>query len=154
MARVSSLFLLGTLILLNAGGLAAQVTLGSIAGRVTDPQGATIPNAIIILTHTETNALSRSTTNETGYFEVSNLKPGMYSASSESPGFKTLTRKGLELNVGGRIEVELMMQVGQVTETVDVTAAAPLLDTVTASGGRVISRQQILDLPFPDMNPF
>jgi hypothetical protein len=125
MIPVSRLFLVGTLFLLNAGTAAAQVTLGSIAGRVTDPQGATIPNAIITLTHTETNAVNRSTTNETGYFEVSNLKPGMYAASSESPGFKTLTRKGLELNVGGRIEVELVMQVGQVTETVDVTASAP-----------------------------
>src|SRR5688572_11776349 len=154
MITVTRLFLLGTLLLLSTGIGAAQVTLGSIAGRVTDPQGALIPNVTIVLTHTDTNSVSRSLTNQTGYFEVNNMKPGMYSAAAEAPGFKTLMRKGLELNVGGRIEVDLMLQVGQVSESVDVTESAPLLDTLTASGGRVISRRQILDLPFPDMNPF
>jgi hypothetical protein len=121
---------------------------------VTDPQGAVIPGATVVVTNIETNQASRTATNATGYYEVNLLNPGKYSVAAESPGFKKSVQTGLELNVAGKLDVEIQLQVGQVAEVIEVTAVTPLLDTTTASGGRVIDNRQIMELPFSDMNPF
>ncbi|MEK7407183.1 MAG: TonB-dependent receptor [Acidobacteriota bacterium] len=142
------------LLALAAGTARAQEARGSITGKVTDPQGAVIAAAAVSVLNTETNAVSRTATNETGYFEVNLLNPGAYSLTVEAAGFKKFVRAGLVLNVAGRLDIEAQLQVGQLVETVEVTAAAPLLDTTTASGGRVIDNRQIMQLPFADMNPF
>ncbi|MBI4873471.1 MAG: TonB-dependent receptor [Acidobacteria bacterium] len=127
---------------------------GSITGQVSDPQRALIPGATVVVTNVETNSASRTHTNATGYFEVNLLNPGLYTVTVESAGFKKSVRSGLELSVAGRLNVEVQLEVGGVAETVEVTAAAPLLDTTTASGGRVIDNRQIMQLPFSDLNPF
>ncbi len=132
----------------------AQESRGSITGKVIDPQGAVIPGAGVVVTNAETNATSRTGANETGYFEVNLLNPGLYTVAVEAAGFKKSVRSGLELSVAGRLDIEFRLQVGELTETVEVTAAAPLLDTTTASGGRIIDNRQIMQLPFADMNPF
>ncbi len=142
------------LMFLAVGASVAQETRGSITGKVTDPQAALIPGANVTVTNTETNLTSRSTTNETGYFEVNLLLPGEYSVTVEAPGFKKTVRTGLALMVAGRLAVDIQLEVGQVAETVEVTAAAALLETTTASGGRVIDNRQIMQLPFSDLNPF
>jgi len=108
----------------------------------------------VVITNVETNTASPSTTNESGYFEVRFLTPGKYSIAVEAAGFRKSVRAGLTLSVAGRLDIEFSLQVGQVTETIEVTAAAPLLDTATASGGRVIDNRQIMQLPFGDLNPF
>ncbi|MFB3825656.1 MAG: carboxypeptidase regulatory-like domain-containing protein [Bryobacteraceae bacterium] len=144
----------GVALLLSAACASAQESRGSITGRVTDPQGALIPGAAVVITNVETNQVSRTTTNETGYFEVNLLNPGNYSASAEAPGFKKSIQTGVVLNVAGRVDINIQLQVGQLAETVEVTAVTPLLDTTTANGGRVIDNQQIMQLPFSDMNPF
>ncbi len=140
--------------LLFAGLCLAQDPRGTISGRVLDPQGAVVPNATVIVTNTETNITSRTVTNETGYFEVSLLNPGNYTVAAEAPGFKRTVQTGVVLQVAGRVNLSLQLQVGQIAETVEVVAAAPLLDTTTASGGRVVDTRQIQELPFSDMNPF
>ena len=132
----------------------AQQAMGSITGQVMDPQGAMIPNAQVTVTHAESNRVIRLTSNETGYFEATLLNPGTYSISVEAPGFRTSVRSGLVLNVAGRLDVEMQLQIGQAAETVQVTAETPLLDTTTASGGRIVDNRQIMQLPFSDMNPF
>ncbi len=128
--------------------------MGSITGTVTDPQAAVVPGAVVVLTHVEANRVSRTTTNATGYFEVNLLTPGTYTVTVDSPGMRKTVRTGLVLNVAGRLEVTIQLQLGQATETVQVTAESPLLDTTSASGGRVIDQRQIVQLPFSDMNPF
>ncbi|HWR50246.1 MAG TPA: TonB-dependent receptor [Bryobacteraceae bacterium] len=142
------------LLLLAAATGWTQDSRGSITGRVVDPQGSVVPNAQVVITNTETNIVNRTATNETGYYEVNLLNPGTYSVATEAPGFKKTFRSSVQLQVGGRLDIELQLQVGQLAETVEVTAEAPLLDTTSASGGRVIDRKQIVELPFSDMNPF
>ncbi|HUS05757.1 MAG TPA: carboxypeptidase-like regulatory domain-containing protein, partial [Bryobacteraceae bacterium] len=132
----------------------AQQSLGSIAGKVTDPQGRSIPAAAVTVTNTETNSARHAVTDETGYYEVSLLNPGVYSVAAEAPGFKKALRGGLTLNVASRLDLDLQLQIGQATEIVEVTSEAPLLETSKASGGRVIDNHQIMQLPFSDMNPF
>lgn len=139
---------------LAAGVCWSQESRGSITGKVVDPQGAVVPNASITVTNTETNVTNRTTTNETGYFEVNLLNPGTYSIAAEAAGFKRSLQTGLVLNVAGRLDLTLQLQVGQVAETVEVVATAPLLDTTTASGGRVVDSRQVMELPFSDMNAF
>ena len=127
---------------------------GSITGTVTDPQGAVIPGARITVTNVETNAVQRTVSNSTGYFEVNLLNPGNYTVAVAVDGFITAVRSGLVLSVASRLEIPFQLQVGQVSERVEVTAAAPLIDVATASGGRLIDGKQILELPMADMNPF
>jgi hypothetical protein len=113
-----------------------------------------IADAVVTVTNTDTNSAVRTGSNETGYFEAPLLNPGQYSVAVEAPGFKRSVRSGLNLNVAGRLDLVFRLEVGSVTESVEVTAAAPLLDTTTASGGRVIDSQQIVQLPLGDMGPF
>jgi len=141
-------------LLLSISAVRAQEARGSIAGKVTDPQGAVIAGATVTVTNTETNAVARARSNDTGYFEAALLNPGSYSVAVEAPGFKRAVRSGLDLNVAGRLDLAFQLEIGSVTESVEVRAAAPLLDTTTASGGRVIDSRQILQLPLGDMGPF
>jgi hypothetical protein len=146
--------LLLCLFVLGSSALFAQDARGTIMGRVTDPQGAVVPAAPVVITNASTNAVHRSATNETGYYEVPLLDGGQYTVSVEFTGFKRTVRGPVELSVGSRLEINLELTVGAATETMSVTAEAPLLDTTSASGGRVIDRMQIMELPFSDMNPF
>jgi hypothetical protein len=132
----------------------AQEARGSIAGRVTDPTGSVIPNANVTITNTETNTARRLKTNELGYYEANLLEPSTYNVLVEAGGFKKSLQTGLVVNVSARLEFNVMLEVGGVTETVEVTAETPLLETTTASGGRVLDQKQLINLPFSDLNPF
>ena len=80
--------------------LAAQEARGTILGRVTDPQGAVVPGASVVITNIETNSVARTTTNATGYYEVPLLPGGRYTISVELSGFKKTVRGPVELSVG------------------------------------------------------
>ena len=133
---------------------AGQEARGTILGRVTDPQGAVVPGASVVITNIETNSIHRLTTNETGYYEVPLLDGGKYTIAAELSGFKKVVRGPVELLVGSRLEINIELPVGNLTETISVTTEAPLLETTTASGGRVIDTRQMIELPYSDMNPF
>ncbi len=145
--------LLATL-LPSATAVFGQEARGSITGRVVDPQGAVVPGAAIVITNIETNTITRTSSNETGYYEANFLNPGEYSVSAEAAGFKKALRTGLVLQVAGRLDVQIELSIGAAAETIEVTAEAPLLDTTTAAGGRVIDNRQISQLPISDLNPF
>ena len=134
--------------------VAGQEARGTILGRVTDPQGAVVPGASVAITNIETNSVSRTASNATGYYEVPLLPGGKYTISVELSGFKKTVRGPVELSVGSGLEINVELTVGNIAETVSVTGEAPLLETVSASGGRVIDTRQIMELPFSDMNPF
>lgn len=146
--------LLLALAFLCAGSVWGQESRGSIAGIVRDQQGASVAGSTVVVTNTETNAANRTSTNSNGYFEVSFLNPGAYTLSVEATGFRKILRSGLVLNVGSRLDLEFQLEIGQVAEAVEVTAEAPILDTASVGGGRVLDQRQILQLPIADMNPF
>jgi len=132
----------------------AQEFRGSISGKITESSGAAVPNATVIVTSASTNASVTSTTNEAGDFTVLYLTPGSYRVTVEAKGFKKSKRDDIEVRVGDRLSLEIMLEVGNVNETVNVTAESPLLDTSSASAGQVIDRRRIADLPLSDGNPF
>ena len=134
-------------LLLWAYASPAQETRGSIVGIVSDPQGAAIPGATVVVTNLATNVSVRRTTNASGYYEVLLLQPGSYSVTVEAPGFRRLVRSGLTLALGDQLRVDFSLELGPVTETVTVTGEASMLDTTTVSTGRVMTNREIMDLP-------
>ena len=125
----------------------AQLTSGTISGTVTDSTGAVIPGATITTRNTATG-ISRSTASATtGRYEVSNLPVGNYEVSVSMSGFQTLVRSGIELTVGRNAVVDVTMQVGEVTQVVNVTGEAPLVETSTATVSSLVDEKKVADLP-------
>lgn len=147
-------FTVFAMLCLAASLMRAQESRGSISGTITDSTGAVVPGAQVVVVNTGTNAESRTTTNDTGFFVIPLLNPGTYNVSVELAGFKKAVRTGVELNVGARVSVDMSLEVGQVADSVQVTAEAPLLETRSASGGRVVSNREVAELPVSAMNPF
>ncbi|MBM3814672.1 MAG: carboxypeptidase regulatory-like domain-containing protein [Acidimicrobiia bacterium] len=133
--------------LLLAGLSAAQDTRGRIYGTVTDAQSALISGAAVTVANTNTGVSTRLATNTSGYYEAPLLLPGSYSVIVEMAGFKRTVRSGLTLTIGDHLQIDFALEVGGVTESVTVTADAPLLDTSTVSTGRNISHREVMDLP-------
>jgi hypothetical protein len=144
-ARVAVTLIL--IALFAAGTCAAQETRGTIHGRVLDSSQAAVAGATVLVVNTDTNTSTRLTTNPTGYYEASLLLPGNYRVTAEFTGFKKTVRSGIVLPLSGTLDIDLALEVGGVTETVSVTAQAPLLETSTVSSGRVMDNRNIMDLP-------
>ena len=125
----------------------AQDTRGNISGTITDAQAAVISGATVIVTNTGTNTAARLSTNASGYYEAPLLLPGTYSISVETAGFKRSVRSGLTLGLGEQLRIDFQLEVGGTTESVTVTAEAPILDTSTVRTGRVMSHREVMDLP-------
>ncbi len=132
----------------------AQEFRGSITGRVTDNSGAAVANASVTVTNAATNTSTATTTNEDGVYTALYLTPGAYHVMVEAKGFKKTTRQNIEVRVGDKLAFDVQLQVGEVTETVNVTAEAPILETASASAGQVIDQRRISELPLSDGNPF
>jgi hypothetical protein len=136
-------------------GLWAQSFHGGIRGTVTDSSGAAVGTAKLTLTEQATG-ITRSTVSETGGgYSFPDLNPSTYSISVEKPGFKVLDRQNILVSTQEFLIVDLKLQVGAVTESVNVTAeSVPLLETENASTGQVIDNQKLADLPNMGRNPF
>jgi len=126
---------------------AAQTTTGSIVGKVTDPTGGVVPNAAVTVTNVDTGISTKTATDSSGNYAVTPLPVGNYSVTVEAAGFKKSVNSGITLNVQDRIGVNVTLEVGQVSETVEVTGAAPRLETDTSYLGQVVDSQKIVDLP-------
>ena len=135
------------LVCLLAIPVCAQIDTGIISGRVTDSTGAVVPGAKLTITETETNTSSASQTNDEGLYRVPSLRSGTYKVAVTAAGFKAFTRAGLTLRIGENLGVDVTLEVGAVTESVDVTGALPLLETQTSSTGQVMEGQYLYELP-------
>src|SRR5687768_3453991 len=118
-----------------------------ITGTVKDQSGAVLPGVEITATQTETGAVRTGVTNETGSYVLSNLPIGPYRLEAGLPGFRTFVQTGIVLQVGGNPTVNVTLEVGQVTETIEVQANAALVETRNVGIGQVIESQRILELP-------
>ncbi|MCI0338974.1 MAG: carboxypeptidase-like regulatory domain-containing protein [Acidobacteria bacterium] len=132
----------------------AQDFRGSISGRVTDASGAAVPGATVTITNLATNTPTTTITNDGGDYTVLYLNPGQYSVAVEAKGFKRTVRQSIEVRVADKLTLDLALEVGGVSETVNITTDASLLETASASAGQVIDRRRISELPLSDGNPF
>src|SRR5882757_8587135 len=106
--------------------VSAQDPRGAIIGRVADHSGGVLPGVTVTATNVATNVASTTTTNSEGRFTIPYLTPGNYTVLVELSGFKKLQRKGIEVRIGDRLELDLDLEVGALEETVMVTAQSPL----------------------------
>ncbi|MGH9163716.1 MAG: TonB-dependent receptor domain-containing protein [Vicinamibacteraceae bacterium] len=140
-------------VLAVGGTVRAQESRGAIEGSVTDASGAVLPGVTVTIVNTATGVSTSAVTNERGSFVVPFLTSGTYDVSAEVEGFRKAQRRGVQIRVADRVELNFTLEVGSVSEAVDVTTATPLLETRTASAGQVISQQQFEFMPLPDGNP-
>ena len=146
-------FQVALIALLSLSACFGQQITGSITGTVTDPAGAAISGATAKLTNTETGLLQNATSDGAGNFRFLLLPPGNYSLQISVAGFKTFLREGLVVEVDRSLGVPVALQVGQVSETVEVKGSSPLLDPNTSSLGTVMGEKSVVDLPLNGRNP-
>jgi len=133
--------------------LSAQDPRGSIIGRVSDGTGAMVPDIEVRATNQATGVVAAGKTSSAGNYSIPFLLPGFYTLSVEASGFKKFLREGIEVRVSESVEVQIALELGAVTETVQVTAATPLLSNTDASQGTVIEDRAITELPLLGGNP-
>jgi Carboxypeptidase regulatory-like domain/TonB-dependent Receptor Plug Domain len=132
----------------------AQTITGSIAGRVLDQQGAAVANATVTASEPEKNITQMTKSGDQGDFVFSALQPGNYTVSVESPGFKKLDRTGLALHANDKLALgDLNLQVGAVTETMEVSAQAALLQTDSVERSATITGKQMESIQVNGRNP-
>jgi len=152
---MSRLRLLGILSLLVAATAAvgwSQAVNATLLGTVTDSTGAVVPNAKLAITETQTGVTHASKSNESGNWIVPNLPPGVYEVDVEATGFKKEIRKNIALLVDTSTRVDVQLQPGSISESVEVTGAPPLLQTDSASTGQKIEREVLANIPLVSSN--
>ncbi len=132
----------------------AQRDLGTITGIVSDPTGAAIPNAKVTITEVSTNLSYTVTTNAAGEYIRPALKPSTYTVEAEAQGFRRVAQENVVVTAGDRIGVPLTLPVGQISESIEVSAAAPLLQTENTSQGADLNTSEVSQLPMGGQRVF
>jgi len=140
LAAIISLFL-------GAASAVAQTNEGRLLGTVTDSQGKVVVGAKVVVTNTGTNAARTLQTNQAGDYVAPNLQPGLYTITAEVSGFKKVVHADVRLEVGNDVRIDFHLVPGMVSETVRVTAEAPLITTTNDNIGGTLSNKEINDLP-------
>lgn len=125
----------------------AQSDRGTITGTITDQGGAVVPHAAVVAVNSENGTQFSVATTDTGNYTISSLRPGTYNVSAEAAGFKKVTRTGILVAVATNVRVDVTLEVGSASESVTVTAEAPLLATEDATQTHTLTGQQIGNLP-------
>jgi hypothetical protein len=136
-----------SILFLTAATCFAQVDTGAIVGTVRDPSGAAVPKAAVTLVNGATGMRQTTLTNDSGDYQFTALPAGTYSVSVSATGFGPQAQNGIEIHVQSRPSADFTLKVGQVSEVLEVQAAAPLLQTQSADVGGVVQQKMIRDLP-------
>ncbi|MBI3696193.1 MAG: TonB-dependent receptor [Acidobacteria bacterium] len=139
--------LLGAVLVFSAFCLWAQGFRATIVGRVSDESGASVPRAKITVTNTGTNETRTVESSDTGDYALPQLAPGEYTLATEGAGFKREVRKGIVLETNQEARLDIILKVGSLTETVSVTAEAPLTQSENQALGTVVDNKKIVQLP-------
>ncbi len=156
-SRTFRLLLLSCLIagsLLAGTDLVAQSATGSIVGIVQDSSGGVVVGAQANLLNVDKNQSATAVTNKLGYYSFPVLQPGLYRLTVQAPGFKAYVQENIHLDVATTLSINATLTVGQVSQSVVVTGAPPLLETQTSSLGQVIGNESIENLPLDGRNAY
>src|SRR5215469_727137 len=138
--------MLGLMFLAGTRLLAQGIT-GTISGTVTDPSGATVSGATVTVRQTSTNTVHAVTTSDNGSFTATQLPPGDYTVEVEHQGFEHFRQTGVHLTIDQTVSLTPVLPLGATTETIDVSAAAPVIQTSESSVGSVVESQAIQNTP-------
>lgn len=152
MKRLKLITLFALFALCAAAQTAVAQTAAQITGRVTDANDAVVADAQLRVTNTDTGVTRAAASNSEGFYVVPQLLPGNYEVNVQKSGFRPVRRTGLKLEVAQTAELNFTMEVGAVTEVVNVTTHAPLLETTTSSLGEVVNSRSIESLPLNGRN--
>ncbi len=142
-------------LLFMAAFASAQEFRASISGHVTDSTGATVPQAKVQATNLATKEVSNATTDSAGSYTIPLLQPGMYKLTITATGFKQYVRDNISLAISQAAGIDAKLELGDVTQTVEVSGEAALLDTQTANRSGLIDAREVSDLPLNSgRNPF
>ena len=130
----------------------AQTVRGTILGTVTDPSGAVVHKAKVTVREVATGLTRSELTSETGEYSIPQLPVGIYDLTVEEPSFKKTERPGIELRVDDRLRIDVALTLGNVAETVQVEAAAPVVSTDSATVGNVVDNKKVTELPLNGRN--
>ena len=125
----------------------------NVSGSVTDPSGSAVPNAKVILKNQSTGLTREVNSNESGNYNIPTVPPGLYTISVEARGFKKYESAGNKVDANVPANISVAMQVGAVTETVEVTATASLLQTESGALGKIVEGKQLSDINLNGRNP-
>src|ERR1051325_4079418 len=145
------LFGVGLIFFLGVAGQ-AQVKTGTISGMVTDRSGAVLPNANVTMLNEDTGVTRTATSDATGRVAAPSLSLGHYKVTATMQGFQTAVRNGIEITVGRQAVVDFQLQVGAVSQTVEVTGEAPLVETSQSSVSALVDSNTINQLPLNGRN--
>ena len=148
----TSLALAVSLFFFSATSLHAQVDAGAILGTITDASGAVVHDAAVTLTNEGTGAKLTTTTGNDGDYKFAPVRIGSYTVGVSLQGFQSAEHKGVVVNVGASVVTNFSLKPGQVTETVEVTGEAPVLQTQDASLGQVVNSRSVNNLPLNGRN--
>jgi Carboxypeptidase regulatory-like domain/TonB dependent receptor len=145
---ITALFLLLILVI----PLVAQTPSGEISGVVYDPGGSVVAGVKITLTNPATNAVREVATNETGLYAIPAIPPGVYTLKVEKTGFRAVERRNIEVLVGSSSRIDLNLEIGELTNVVEIAGGAPVLQSENASIGTVIENRSVVELPLNGRN--
>lgn len=141
-------------LLVVAPGIAlAQVDTGSIVGQITDLAGASVPDATVTIAEDNTGIRSVAHASSDGSFTFSPVKLGVYTVTAEKSGFKASVKQHVEVTIQSRLQINIKLEVGSVSESVQVESAAPLLETQSSSVQQLVDARAINELPLNGRNP-
>ncbi|MBV8902805.1 MAG: carboxypeptidase regulatory-like domain-containing protein, partial [Acidobacteriia bacterium] len=135
------------LLILLTAPMYAQMAGGTISGTVTDPSGAVVPNARIIIRNTATDVERNVVSNAQGFYTAPELAPGTYDVTVSAPGFSQLIRPGLLLTVGDELVVNTLLQLGSASERVEITGQAPSIELGSSTLSATVMGQTVRELP-------
>src|SRR5207247_3885428 len=144
---VRRMMLAGLRLFAVSAGVTGAQSAAQISGSVKDQSGAVLPGVEVAVTQTDTSLKRSAITNETGSYTLTNLPIGPYRLEAVLPGFRTYAQSGIVLQVNDNPVINAVLEVGQVTETVEVQANAALVEARTTTVGQVIDNQRVLEVP-------
>src|SRR5260370_13114582 len=127
--------------------VSAQVSGGTVSGKVTDSTGALIPGAQVAIRNTATGVTTNLVANEDGIYRGSNLLPGDYEITASAPNFTSFLQKGVTLTVGADVTIDLKLTAAAGTATIMISEEAPAVDTTTPTISAVVGERTIVELP-------
>src|SRR6202035_4914968 len=141
------IFVLAVIGIWGAGQAYAQVAGATLTGTVKDPSGAVVPNAQVSITDIDTSVSRSVSSNAAGLYTAPNLLPGNYELRVTSTGFRTQVERGITLTVGAQQQLDITMQVGQITQTVEITTEAPTVELTSSELGATVNSTTVRELP-------
>ena len=141
-------------VVLSAAAAFAQDSRGAIAGRVADAQDAGIPHARVTITNVDTSVDTRLETSDRGTYLAPLLIPGNYRIAAECQGFRRFSRGGITVSINDNLQIDIKLEVGEVTQTIDVVDTPMMVQSGDASMGLLVSTKELTELPIAQGNPY